>query len=180
MSGLFGIEVCLFIRFGKTRGALEALEYSPIMNRPKGFRFLPAHHLRKDHEFRRVYRLAGRAAGTHLQVLALPNRLGHARLGLSVSKKNGKAVRRNKIKRICRESFRLCRWEIEARAGAVDLVLIPREHEGRYPLNEICRELPLLAERAVSRAKKPKPRRGGRGRAGGGKGRNAPSGKGTR
>ncbi len=139
------------------------------MTAPKGFRFRPAHHLRREREFRRVYRLAGRAAGRHLQVLALPNRLPYARLGLSVSRKCGRAVRRNKIKRLFRESFRLTRWEIEARAGAVDLVLIPAHSEGRFPLAELVAELPVLAAEAAARARRPKRRR--RPRAGRRKGR---------
>ncbi|HHI79074.1 MAG TPA: ribonuclease P protein component [Planctomycetes bacterium] len=129
------------------------------MNAPRGFRFLRQHHLRKGFEFQRVYRFAGRARGKHLQVLAMPNRLPHARLGLSVSKKNGKAVRRNKIKRMIRESFRLLRWEIEARAGSVDLIVIPTHPEGKYPLDELMAEFPLLAEKAVQKAKRPPRRR---------------------
>ncbi len=37
------------------------------------------------------------------------NNVGRSRLGISVQKKTGKAVQRNRIKRIIRESFRLNR-----------------------------------------------------------------------
>jgi len=52
-----------------------------------------------------------------------PSRLGldHARLGLSVSSKQGGAVRRNRIKRILREEFRLSG---KARAVPLDLLVV--------------------------------------------------------
>ena len=119
--------------------------------RPEGFRFLPNHHVRKAWEFRRAYRAGGRARGRLLSLVVVKNRLPHARLGLSVSKKLGPAVRRNRIKRMIREAFRQSRWEIEARAGGVDLVVIPNLPEGKYLLQELLHELPLVTERAAER-----------------------------
>ncbi|MCB9880923.1 MAG: ribonuclease P protein component [Planctomycetes bacterium] len=129
---------------------------------PLGFRFVREHHVRKAWEFRRVYRQGGRAGGHFVSVVVVPNRLPHARLGLSVSKKVGGAVRRNKIKRMIREAFRLTRWEIEARAGGVDVVVIPNLAEGRYPLADLITELPLITERAFERAGKGRRRSGSR------------------
>ena len=51
---------------------------------------------------------------------AIKNKLQHARLGLVVTKKgNAKAVRRNRIKRIVRETFR----HHQANLGRYDIVL---------------------------------------------------------
>ncbi len=53
-----------------------------------------------------------------------PNALGHARLGLAISKRVSKrAVERNRIKRLLRESFRRVRLQLPA----VDLMVMARE-----------------------------------------------------
>lgn len=93
-------------------------------------------------------------------MVVLPNRSSHSRLGLSVSKRNGNAVRRNRIKRMIREAYRLTRWEIESKAGFVDIVVIPAHAEGHYPLAELIAEFPDLVATAAGRCKKPKRRRG--------------------
>ncbi|MFI2811094.1 MULTISPECIES: ribonuclease P protein component [Microbulbifer] len=64
-----------------------------------------------------------RAAHPNLLILAVPNDLGHPRLGLVVAKKHVRnATDRNRIKRIARESFRLR----QHRLPAVDVVVIAR------------------------------------------------------
>jgi ribonuclease P protein component len=96
-------------------------------------------------EFRRIYNRGQRARGEHLVVVALRRRDG-MRLGLSVSKAHGPAVRRNKIKRILREAFRL---ERAALPGSFDLVLIPRERE-RFALAAVRAELAALVAQLES------------------------------
>jgi ribonuclease P protein component len=57
-------------------------------------------------EFERVYRNGSVYRGRLFSVHALPNTLGEPRLGLSVSKKVGTAVSRNKVRRRLKEIFR--------------------------------------------------------------------------
>ena len=56
-------------------------------------------------------------------LLAVPNGLPRARCGVAVSKRHGSAVQRNRIKRLCREAFRLSR---EQTPVGWDYMLIPR------------------------------------------------------
>jgi ribonuclease P protein component len=111
---------------------------------------LPAkRRLKTQRHFKAVYGRGRRASGAWLTVVALRHRGDDAtnvRLGVSVSKDHGGAVRRNKLKRLLREAFRL------ERAGlppGLDLVLIPKQRPDRFPLAELRVELRALVQRAL-------------------------------
>ncbi len=71
-------------------------------------RFQKRARLLKPAEFSRVFKKAYRSSDRLLTILAAPNDLTYPRLGLAISKKHARrAVDRNRIKRIVRESFRL-------------------------------------------------------------------------
>jgi ribonuclease P protein component len=86
-------------------------------------RFRPHEHLRTPEEFKAVYERKRSAADGTILVYAKENALGYSRVGLSVSKKFGPAVVRNRLRRLMREAFRL---EKEGMPPGYDLVLIPR------------------------------------------------------
>ena len=62
--------------------------------------------IRKNREFNRVYRFGNRLYGVGFAVIYVSNQKQWNRLGISVQRKVGGAVQRNRIKRIIREVFR--------------------------------------------------------------------------
>lgn len=80
-------------------------------------------HIRSSKEFARIYEGKQKAGDGHLLIFAAANELDHSRFGLSVSKKHGSAVKRNRLKRLLREAFRSKQQELPC---GLDLVLIPR------------------------------------------------------
>jgi ribonuclease P protein component len=78
--------------------------------------------------FAAVYGGRVRAMAGFLTVYAIPNQLAHNRLGLSVPKAGGTAIRRNLIKRRLREAFRRSQHELPR---GYDLAVRVRPHEPR-------------------------------------------------
>src|SRR5690554_7460472 len=91
--------------------------------------------------------------------LAVPNELGHPRLGLVVSKKNlRRAVDRNRLKRLARESIRLQQHQLPA----LDIVLLARRGVGELDNATLHRQLHgmwrRLARDAAKRGQADQPR----------------------
>lgn len=63
--------------------------------------------LKKDSDFRKVYKYGKSIANKHLVMYTLENKSDTNRVGISVSKKVGKANVRNKARRRIKESYRL-------------------------------------------------------------------------
>jgi ribonuclease P protein component len=116
--------------------------------RPKTDQSFPRSlRLRKQAEFDRVYQSKVYAADDVLVLNACASDLPHPRLGLSISKKVGTAVVRNRWKRLIREAFRLSRRELPA---GLDLVARPQKG-APDELTAIRRSLVALAQRVAKR-----------------------------
>jgi len=89
-------------------------------------RFSRVHRLRRDSDFQRVYGLRHRRESGPLLVYAAPGELPHPRLGLSVGRRVGGAVIRNRVKRRLRASFRRIRLEL---SEPFDYVVVVRPHK---------------------------------------------------
>jgi ribonuclease P protein component len=100
--------------------------------------------LSRSGEFERVYREGRSHASRHLVVYAFPRAEGDdadPRLGVSVGRKLGGAVERNRMKRLLREAF----WSnAESLREAHDFVIVARPAAG-----ELARE---GGERAIEEA----------------------------
>ncbi len=97
-------------------------------------RFPVTARMKRNSEFQLVYQQAKRTGDGLLLVFARANGLGRTRIGLSVSRRFGCSVRRNRVKRVLREAFRLAEGEIPS---GMDLILIPRA--GIEPRLKQCR-----------------------------------------
>ncbi|MFC0337413.1 ribonuclease P protein component [Kushneria avicenniae] len=100
---------------------------------PRGLRILTAG------EYRHVFEHASfRIHGKGLLALATPNDLGHVRVGLVFSKKNvRRAVDRNRLKRLTRESVRLRQQWLPA----VDIVVLSRKGVHEIDSETLARQL---------------------------------------
>jgi ribonuclease P protein component len=90
------------------------------------FAFTKAQRLLTPAAFKRVFDAAAlRVSSKELLILARPNELEYARLGLVIAKKHvRRATERNRIKRITRESFRL---QLPAGADSrLDIIVLAR------------------------------------------------------
>ena len=101
--------------------------------------------LKKSFEFQRVYQRAKRSGDEWLLVFAIVNELEYSRLGLSVSRKYGVSVRRNRVKRVLREAFRLSTDQIPR---GLDLIVIPRG--GIEPVLEPIRKSLIRSTRILA------------------------------
>lgn len=75
--------------------------------------------------FARVFDAKVRDSRGPLASFSLPNDMRHPRLGISIGRSVGTAPRRNRIKRLIREAFRLMQHDFPA---GYDLVIVVRPH----------------------------------------------------
>ena len=100
--------------------------------------------IKKNFEFKRVLSKGKYFNSNNLAIYFFPNRLNLLRFGFAVGKKAGKAVERNRIKRIIRESARLTTisfnkgydlvfvWKNKVSADNVKYIDIKKEVEYLY------------------------------------------------
>jgi ribonuclease P protein component len=110
---------------------------------PKRLRLLRAS------EFERVFAARNSVANSCFALYGAANDVGHPRLGITVSRKVGNAVVRNRWKRLLREAFRLSQHALPV----VDLVCVARATQPPE-LSQLLAAIPDMANRIGRRIRK--------------------------
>lgn len=100
--------------------------------------FPPEIRLRKPGEYKRVFAKPVRSVDRYFTILTRANDLNYPRLGLAITKKNfRKAVDRNLLKRIIRESFRLHQHDLDT----IDIVVMASREAREIAPQKLTRAL---------------------------------------
>ena len=106
--------------------------------------------LKLNHIFQRLYRTNGQA-GPYMVLYARKNRTGTNRIGITVSKKLGHAVVRNRVRRRLRECYRLNEDKFQP---GWDIVVVARTKAIRAEFSKLQENYLELAKRAGILAEK--------------------------
>ncbi len=91
--------------------------------------------LKENYDFRRLYRSKTSFVTSSLVLYSSRGRRGKIRLGITVSKKLGGAVERNRAKRIVRAAFDMCAENIKE---GTDFVIVARKKMLKMKSNEVA------------------------------------------
>lgn len=100
--------------------------------------------LKLNHIFQRLYHTSGQANG-HLVLYARPNRSTANRVGVTVGKKLGKAVVRNRVRRRLREVYRLNEYRFKP---GYDIVVVARSRCVAASFDKLTESYLSLAQKA--------------------------------
>ena len=110
--------------------------------------------LKLNHIFRRLYATSGHA-NSYLVLYARKNRTEGNRVGITVSKKLGKAHVRNRVRRRFREIYRLHEEKFQP---GWDIVVVARTKSIHADFEKLTAAYLQLAEKAGILVQKPSPR----------------------
>lgn len=113
--------------------------------------FTKAQRLLQAAEFKQVFDQRQSQHNAYFGAYVARNTLNHARVGLVVSKKvSKKAVVRNKIKRLVRESFR----QQQATFGSIDIVIVAKMPLADLATDALSTKLQPLWSKAIKQCKR--------------------------
>jgi ribonuclease P protein component len=108
--------------------------------------------LAKRREFLRVYETGRKLFSRYVVLFFSENGLDHSRIGVTATKKSGKAIVRNRLKRWTREVYRRQREPLGLDARSLDFVVNVKPAAAETSFDEFSRDLSRVLERAVSQA----------------------------
>ncbi|MBW2558325.1 MAG: ribonuclease P protein component [Deltaproteobacteria bacterium] len=94
--------------------------------------------VRKRKNYLSIYQRGVRVHSSSFTVILSPNPSGEKRLGVAVSKKVGNAVKRNRIKRLLKEFFRLNKDRLP---DSRDVVIIAKKNASSLKYQDVYLEL---------------------------------------
>lgn len=109
-----------------------------------------AKRLAKRREFLRVYETGRKLFSRYSVVFYASNGLPHSRIGVTVTKKAGKANVRNRLKRWTRETYRLQRETLGIDVRSLDLVVNVKPAAAAATFADYSRDLTRALERVAS------------------------------
>lgn len=119
----------------------------PVDPRPEA---LPREkRLAKRREFLRVYETGRKFFSRYCVVFFAGNELPHSRLGVTATKKLGKANVRNRLKRWTRETYRRQRAPLELDAPSLDIVVNVKPNAAAAAFREYSLDLERVLRRVA-------------------------------
>jgi len=119
---------------------------NPPCVKPASRAFVPP--IRKTKAFKAVYNNSSQSVNAYFAMYVMANNTMDNRLGVSVSKKVGKAVVRNRVKRLVKES---CRLRASMIKNGYDIVVVARPAVGALPREGSFRKVDKALETLLGR-----------------------------
>ncbi len=118
--------------------------------RPQG---LPKEkRLAKRREFVRVYETGRKLFSRYAVLFFAANDLPHSRIGITATKKTGKANVRNRLKRWTREVYRRQREPLDLDRRSLDIVVNVKANAAEASFDDYSRDLSRVLQRVASGA----------------------------
>lgn len=108
--------------------------------------------LAKRREFLRVYETGRKLFSRYSVLFFAPNGLPYSRIGITATKKMGKANARNRLKRWTREVYRKRREPLGADRRSLDLVINVKPNAAQATHREFAEDLSRVLQRVMSEA----------------------------
>ncbi len=102
------------------------------------YTFPKEERIRKRSDFLRIFKAGAKRKTHHFRVSLCPNELGYRRLGVTVGKVVGSAVKRNRVKRLLREFFRSHKENLPPSS---DSVIVAQKGAAELNFQQVCEEM---------------------------------------
>lgn len=102
-------------------------------------------------DFLRIYEVGRRLFARYSVLFVANNTLGHTRLGVTVTRKMGKAHDRNRLKRWVRETYRRRRSVLGLESRSLDLIVNVKTAAAKVEYLDFAEDLGRVLERAISK-----------------------------